>query len=446
MDRDIKLPEYVENILERLESSGFEAYAVGGCVRNPLMGLDSSDYDITTSALPEETKSVFSDMRIIETGIKHGTVTVLSEGNTAEITTYRTDGVYTDRRRPNSVSFTQSLKEDLARRDFTVNAIAYSGKRGFVDLFEGERDIEQGVLRCVGKAEKRFDEDALRIMRGLRFMSVYGLKPDKETDCALHNKKDLLKDISPERINAELCKLLCGRAEYLHKVLTEYYDVFSVIIPEIENCHGFEQRTHYHNLDVWEHTVAAVCAVEPVLRLRLAMLFHDLGKPACYGFDGEGHFRGHGAVSASICERVMSELRFDNETFKKVLFLVRRHDMVMQNEPSVIKKQLGRFGEEGYFDLLKVHIADDSAKAAEVRGRIEGYRQAVETAQKIIREQECFSLKSMALNGYDIMKMGYLGKEVGLALEFLLNSVIEGKCVNEAEALKEFLRINFERS
>lgn len=447
MKAKIELPEYVKFVLEQLENAGFEAYAVGGCVRNPLMGIEASDYDVTTSALPEEIKTVFSDMRIIETGIKHGTVTVMSRNDTVEITTYRTDGEYTDRRHPESVEFTHSIEEDLSRRDFTVNAVAYSDKRGIVDLFGGVGDIENKILRCVGKAEKRFEEDALRIMRGLRFMSVYGLTPDEDTAAALHSKKELLKDISAERINSELCKMICGNGEYLAEVMRQYYDVLAVIIPEIKDCCGFQQRTHYHDRDVWEHTIGTVCAVPPVLRLRLAMLFHDLGKPSCYKFyEGEGHFKGHGIISASICQRVMSELKFDSEISKKVLFLVERHDMEMKNEPSVIKKQLRRFGEEGYFDLLEVHIADDSAKAAEARGRIETYRQAGEAAKKIIRENQCFSLKNLALNGNDIMELGYSGKEVGNALEFLLNSVIEGKCDNDSEKLKEFLRINFERS
>ncbi len=443
----IELPEYVKFVLERLENAGFEAYAVGGCVRNPLMGIEASDYDVTTSALPEEIKTVFSDMRIIETGIKHGTVTVMSRNDTVEITTYRTDGEYIDRRHPESVEFTHSIEEDLSRRDFTVNAVAYSDKRGIVDLFGGVGDIENKILRCVGKAENRFEEDALRIMRGLRFMSVYGLTPDEDTAAALHSKKELLRDISSERINSELCKMICGNGEYLAEVMRQYYDVTAVIIPEIKDCCGFQQRTHYHDRDVWEHTIGTVCAVPPVLRLRLTMLFHDLGKPSCYKFyEGEGHFKGHGIISASICQRVMSELKFDSEISKKVLFLVERHDMEMKNEPSVIKKQLRRFGEEGYFDLLEVHIADDSAKAAEARGRIETYRQAGEAAKKIIRENQCFSLKNLALNGNDIMELGYSGKEVGNALEFLLNSVIEGKCDNDSEKLKEFLRINFERS
>lgn len=447
MKAKIELPEYVKFVLERLENAGFEAYAVGGCVRNPLMGIEASDYDVTTSALPEEIKTVFSDMRIIETGIKHGTVTVMSRNDTVEITTYRTDGEYTDRRHPESVEFTHSIEEDLSRRDFTVNAVAYSDKRGIVDLFGGVGDIENKILRCVGKAEKRFEEDALRIMRGLRFMSVYGLTPDEDTAAALHSKKELLRDISAERINSELCKMICGNGEYLAEVMRQYYDVTAVIIPEIKDCCGFQQRTHYHDRDVWEHTIGTVCAVPPVLRLRLTMLFHDLGKPSCYKFyEGEGHFKGHGIISASICQRVMSELKFDSEMSKKVLFLVERHDMEMKNEPSVIKKQLRRFGEEGYFDLLEVHIADDSAKAAEARGRIETYRQAGEAAKKIIRENQCFSLKNLALNGNDIMELGYSGKEVGNALEFLLNSVIEGKCDNDSEKLKEFLRINFERS
>lgn len=439
----LNFPECVLKLLDRLENLGYEAYLVGGCVRNALMGKETHDYDITTSALPEEIKQIFSDMRIVETGIKHGTVTVMSDKVTAEITTYRTDGIYIDHRRPQSVSFTANLKEDLSRRDYTVNAIAYSEKRGIVDLFDGIMHLKEGRLCCVGEAGKRFDEDALRIMRGLRFMSEYGFKPDEKTSAALHEKKELLNEISAERINNELSRLLCGNSDHLTYVLREYWDIFAVIIPEIADCQGFEQHTHYHDRDVWEHTIAAVCSIEPVLHLRLAMLLHDLGKPAAYSFyNGAGHFKGHGSISADICKRTMNKLRFDTEIFRKTLFLIERHDMVMTDDAVLIKKHLNRFGSELYFDLLKVHIADDTAKSLDAQGRIASYYSAEKTARKIIRENDCYSLKSLAINGNDIMKLGFTGRDIGNALDFLLNAVIEGKCPNVKYNLSCYLEQN----
>lgn len=441
MSNSVKLPAFAQTVIERLERAGFEAYAVGGCVRNPLMGLTASDCDITTSALPEETEKIFSDMKVAETGLKHGTVTVISRGAEAEITTFRTEGGYSDFRRPDKVTFTRSIGEDLARRDFTVNALAYSPGKGMVDLYGGEKDLKNNVLRCVGDPEKRFEEDALRIMRGLRFMAVYGFEPEKGTNAAFHNKKELLKEISAERINSELCKLLCGEARYLERVLKEYWDVLSVVIPEISPCRGFLQNTHYHNRDVWEHTVSAVCSIEPVDYLRLTMLIHDLGKPSCYQFyNGEGHFKGHAVVSAEICKEIMSRLRFDSVTAKKVLFLVERHDMPIKDDPVLIKKHLSRFGSDLYMDLIKVHIADDTAKAEIAQGRIAGYNAAAETAKRIIAEKDCFSLKDLALNGNDIKEMGYKGREIGKALDFLLDGVIEGNCPNSPEELRLYLK------
>lgn len=446
MTKRIVLSEFAAEIIKKLEDAGYEAYAVGGCVRNSIMEIPISDYDITTSSLPEKTKKIFKDYLIAETGIKHGTVTVMHKGNTAEITTFRTDGEYKDCRHPENVSFTPNLKEDLARRDFTVNAIAYSDSKGIVDIFDGEKDIDTNTLRCVGDAEKRFEEDALRIMRGLRFMAVYGFKAEEKTAAALHNKKHLLKVISPERINSELCKMLCGKAEYLYPVLMEYPDVLGEIIPEILPCVGFEQKTHYHNLNVWEHTVKAICSIEPVVHLRLAMLFHDLGKPFCYQFyNGEGHFKGHASISQEICEKRMKELRFDNDTLQNVLALVKRHDMIIKNDDVIIKKQLNKYGENLFFDLIKVHIADDRAKAPIAQGRIAEYEAAVEAAKNIVSEQECFSLKKLAINGNDIIKMGFQGKEVGTALNFLLNAVIENKIENDFNALTEYLVINKEK-
>ncbi len=436
----ISLPDDIVSALEKLQKAGYEAYAVGGCVRNKLMGLETDDYDITTNALPEQIKHIFSDMRIVETGIKHGTVTVISDSFSAEITTYRTDGVYEDRRHPEHVTFTSDIDEDLSRRDFTVNAIAYSEKNGIKDLYGGLKDLKNNILKCIGEPEKRFEEDALRILRALRFMSVYGFKAEEKTASALHHKKELLNDISAERIQSELNKILCGKSEFLEFVLREYWDIFAVIIPEIKDCHGFEQHTKYHNRDVWEHTIAAVCSIEPIKHLRLTMLMHDLGKPASFMLsDGVGHFKGHAYVSADICKRTAEKLHYDNETLKKTIFLVERHDMLMTDDPVIIKKHLNKFVKELYFDLLKVHIADDNAKAPVAMGRIPVYYSAAKIAEEIIEEKDCFSLKDLAINGNVIKQKGYEGKNIGKALDFLLSSVIEGKCENDTGKLTEYL-------
>ncbi len=433
----------MEEILKKLEDAGFEAYGIGGCVRNPLMGLPVSDYDITTSAMPEEIKRVFFNMKIVETGIKHGTVTVVSEYGTAEITAFRCDGEYKDFRHPENISFTRSLEEDLKRRDFTVNAIACSRDGVIIDPYNGIGDLEKMELRCVGNAEKRFEEDALRIMRGLRFMAQYGFVPEICTKNALHKKKDLLNEISPERLSSELTKILCGNTEYLSQVLREYNDVISVIIPEINKCVGFEQHTHYHNRDVWEHTIAAVGGIEPVPYLRLTMLFHDLGKPACYKFyNGEGHFKGHASVSGNICQKTLERLHYDSGTIKKAVFLVERHDMVMNDDPVLIKKHLKKFGEKPYFDLLNVHIADDLAKAPAAMSRIPVYNSAKYMAKKILAEKECFSLKELDVNGNDMLNLGYTGADIGKALDFLLNSVIEGKISNKRDRLIKYIKEN----
>ena len=433
----------MEEILKKLEDAGFEAYGIGGCVRNPLMGLPVSDYDITTSAMPEEIKRVFFNMKIVETGIKHGTVTVVSEYGTAEITAFRCDGEYKDFRHPENISFTRSLEEDLKRRDFTVNAMACSRDGVIIDPYNGIGDLEKMELRCVGNAEKRFEEDALRIMRALRFMAQYGFVPEIGTKNALHKKKDLLNEISPERLSSELTKILCGNTEYLSQVLREYNDVFSVIIPEINKCVGFEQHTHYHNRDVWEHTIAAVGGIEPVPYLRLTMLFHDLGKPACYKFyNGEGHFKGHASVSGNICQKTLERLHYDSGTIKKAVFLVERHDMVMNDDPVLIKKHLKKFGEKPYFDLLNVHIADDLAKAPAAMSRIPVYNSAKYMAKKILAEKECFSLKELDVNGNDMLNLGYTGADIGKALDFLLNSVIEGKISNKRDRLIKYIKEN----
>lgn len=438
----IPLPAYVKELISALENAGFEAFAVGGCVRDSFLGLAPHDYDITTSALPEETERVLSAYKIIETGIKHGTVTVLSAGSPVEITTFRLDGEYADNRRPLSVSFTRSLKDDLSRRDFTVNAMAFSEKTGLVDLFGGQEDLFRGIIRTVGDPDERFQEDALRILRALRFAASYKFTVANATADAIHSNKLLLKNISGERTAVELNKLLCGSCA---DILREFGDVFAVIIPEIALCHGFEQHSKYHDRDVFEHIIATVSAVKPVPYLRLAMLFHDMGKPSCYKFENDaGHFKGHAAVSAEIAERVLSELKYDNATKEKVAFLVKRHDMPLLNDRRLIRHWLSKYGAEAFFDLIDVHIADDSGKAPEFQNRIALYGEVKAAAEEILAEKPCLSLKALAVNGNDLLAAGYKGKEVGEALDMLLDAVVDEKCANSRDALLGYLKENGE--
>ncbi len=430
----MELPLYVERVIERLACGGYEAYAVGGCVRDTILGVEPKDYDVTTNAKPDEVIKCFSDYRVIQTGIKYGTVTVLSDMHPIEVTTYRVDGEYNDNRRPESVTFTSLLAEDLKRRDFTVNSMAFNSQLGIIDLFDGQEDLKNGIIRAIGDPIERFNEDGLRIMRALRFASTYNLKIEDKTSRAIHNCKHLLRNISGERIAAEFNKMICGECE---NILREYPDVFSVFIPELEKCVGFEQHTKYHNRDVYEHIIATVKSVEPVKHLRLTMLFHDIGKPQYFkmGEDGVGHFKKHAVGSCEIAERVLKELKYDNDTTYKVIELIKSHDIEIRNDEKLVKKYLNRYGEDLFFDIISVHIADDMGKAPEFQSRIHMYQAAAETADRIIAEKQCFSLKDLAVNGNDMKKLGFKGKDIGYILNSLLESVIEGKYANEKDIL-----------
>ncbi len=427
------LPEKPSFIIERLYESGYEAYAVGGCIRNMLLGMKPKDYDFTTNASPEEIKAVFSDLKVVDTGIRFGTVTVVIDKEPFEITTYRIDGEYSDNRRPENVSFTSELSEDLRRRDFTVNALAYNHREGLIDLFGGSDDLDKRVIKAIGDPDKRFNEDGLRILRALRFASQYNMTIDKATSESIHRNRLLLKGIAAERIAEEFNKLICGDCE---SILREYNDVISVFIPEITACVGFEQHTKYHNRDVFEHILATVSAIRPEKYLRLAMLFHDIGKPLYFTFEnGVGHFKGHAKGSTEIAERYLRNYRYDRDTAEKILTLVRYHDIVLENRDNLIKRYLNRFGVDMFFDIVDVHIADDSGKAPEYMKRIKGYKEIKERAKKIISEQECFSLKNLVINGNDLKKLGYKGEEIGKELKRLLDMVIEDNSLNKKEIL-----------
>jgi tRNA nucleotidyltransferase (CCA-adding enzyme) len=433
------IPECAKYVIEKLSRAGYEAYLVGGCVRDMLLGIAPHDWDITTSALPEETMRVFADDRVIETGVKHGTVTVVVNGEPLEVTTYRIDGDYADNRHPIGVTFSKSLREDLARRDFTVNAMAFNPRDGIADFFGGRADLENGVIRCVGNAEKRFNEDGLRIMRAVRFAATYGFTIEPDTASALHSCKELLGNISYERISSELTKLLCGKAA--GDMLREFADVICTVLPELAPMIGFDQRNFHHDKDIWQHTVAAVEAAPAYPALRWSALLHDVGKPECFSIDegGVGHFHGHTDISARISDGVMHRLRFDNATRERVVLLVKSHDRQIEPTEKAVSRCIRQLGYEAFLQLLELKKADTLAQAPEFHGRTEQIEQLRSIAEGLLEKDACLSLKSLAVNGRDLMPLGYKGKEIGAALDALLDAVMDGRVQNEKEKLLEYL-------
>lgn len=439
------LPENISRALDMLESAGHEAWVVGGCVRDSLMGIIPHDYDITTSALPAETEQVFAGYRLIETGLKHGTVTVLADGSPIEITTYRVDGEYRDSRRPERVTFTRNIRDDVSRRDFTMNGIAYNPKQGYFDEFGGAEDIKAGVIRCIGKPEKRFREDALRILRGLRFSASLGFEIEENTARAMHDTRELLNKISAERVFSELCGLLTGRNSHrnIFRVLTEFRDIAAVIIPEFRECTGFVQHSRFHCFDVYEHCVMSAQKAAEIsadsecrLPLTLAMLLHDIGKPQRFtlGEDGEGHFYGHAAVSADIAEDILRRLKCSNALRERVCAIVRYHDVPLRDTDKSVRRLLRKYGLETVRDICLAHICDDSAKTPECAGRC-GEWCAVLSRAEALAPSCCLTLKDLAVDGKALSGLMEPSPEMGKALKFLLDEVINGNFPNEREFL-----------
>ncbi len=434
----VKGPE--AEILRSLEKAGFEAYLVGGCVRDRLMGKAVHDVDMTTSALPEQVMDVFRDLKTIPTGLKHGTVTVIYEGSQYEITTFRIDGGYTDSRRPDSVEFTPDIREDLARRDFTVNAIAMDADGNIVDPFCGEEDIRRSVIKCVGEPERRFTEDALRILRGVRFASQLGFTVEPQTEKAMLGLRGRLDLISRERVREEFDRLLCGRN--CVEALIRYRDIIAQIVPEMEPCFGFDQHSHYHRYDVYSHIIHTIEAVpEDDLFLRRAMFFHDIGKPPMFTMDesGEGHFKGHAKLSAEMAEVIMQRLRYDNQTIERTCRLIALHSDKLKTDIQV-RKLLGQLGEEDFCKLMEFKKADNSAKNGFVLSDNEMFDSFIEKAHRLIREGFCLTLGQLAVNGQDMLALGLKGKAVGEALSELLGKVIEEELPNEKDALTDYIR------
>ncbi len=448
MNYDLTLPVHVSDLIRRLNESGFSAYVVGGCVRDSLLGLDPHDWDICTSAMPEQMREVFRGMRTVETGLKHGTLTVVVDHVPYEVTTFRVDGDYTDHRHPDSVRFVDDLTQDLARRDFTVNAMAWSPDTGLADPFGGQRDLAAKLIRCVGEAEQRFDEDALRVLRALRFAAVYDFAIGPGTSAALREKAPDLKHVAGERIRVELLKLLCGRAA--GRVLREYPEVLSEIIPEIRPMIGYDQQNHHHSYDLWEHTVRGLEGVPADPVLRLTMLLHDTGKPVVRTTDekGEGHYKGHPKVSEQIARRTAETLRLDNAFRDRLCTLVLHHDTPLRTQSgeintdrSFLLRRLNKFGEEDLRALFLIHRSDRIATGYTTQEREDArLKERMAALDALLAERPCFTLKDLAVNGRDLTAAGLKGKAVGDALQALLDAVMDGRLPNEKDSLLSALK------
>lgn len=431
------MPKNVDTAINLLQSAGFEAYAVGGCVRDSLLGKTPNDWDITTSAKPEDMKSVFADFHCIDTGIKHGTVTVVIDGEPLEITTFRLDGEYEDNRHPKSVTFTSNLGADLGRRDFTVNAMAYSKKTGTVDLFGGQNDLKNKIIRCVGDPDRRFNEDALRILRALRFASALDFEIEEKTAQSLLKNCALLGNISEERIAKELLKLVCGKGA--KRILTDFAPVLFEILPELQPMYKNSHDNPHHCYDIYEHTLIAVESIDPEPTLRFAMLLHDCGKPAVKKFDENGvaHFYGHQRISAEISAQILARLKVSNKFRDEILFLVSNHDRwELYENTEKMPRYLSKFGLDGVLKLLKVMRADVLAQSPEYRYRLDQIADAEEIAKNLAAQKPCLSLSELQINGRTLMDIGIpQGRKLGAVLAQLLDEVIDGVTKNTQEAL-----------
>ncbi|WP_420319541.1 CCA tRNA nucleotidyltransferase [Faecalicatena contorta] len=434
----IELPLKVNKIITTLQQNGYEAYAVGGCVRDSILGREPEDWDITTSAMPEETKALFQ--KTFDTGIEHGTVTVLLEKEGFEVTTYRIDGKYEDNRHPREVTFTRSLKEDLLRRDFTINAMAYNEKDGLVDIFGGIDDLQKGMIRCVGNARERFSEDALRILRGIRFAAQLGFSIEEETRQGMKELAPTLQNISAERVQVELIKMIVSTRPEL---LRDAYElgITKQFLPEFDRLMMTEQETPHHMYNVGEHTLQAMRNIRSDKVLRLTMLLHDMGKPALKTMDeaGVAHFKKHAAESEKIAKRILKRLKFDNDTLNKVTKLVFYHDYRMPATPKNVRRAMNKIGEDLFPYYMEVRRADVLAQSMYRREeKIRNLDEIEEIYKEIVRNKECVSLRSLAITGKDLIDAGMEpGKEIGEKLNELLELVIENPELNTKEKLME---------
>lgn len=429
-----------EKIIDKLHQFGKEGYLVGGCVRDFLLQKTPNDYDVTTNARPQEFGEIFSSFRVIETGLKHGTVTVLCDGQAIEVTTYRIDGSYSDGRHPDAVTFSSDLTEDLKRRDFTINAMAMTLDGQIIDPFGGRNDLENKIVRAVGDPRMRFREDALRILRAVRFASVLGFEIEKETALAAEELIGRVDLVSRERCFVELKKALCGMSA--EETLLKYPMIYASVVPELAPMIGFDQKNPHHCHDLLTHTAIAVgqTAADPIMRL--SALFHDTGKVLTQRFDEQrvAHYYGHAAVSAELAEKRLVALKSDNYTREEVHFLVKHHDAPAETDKEQVAKKLRKYGRERYERLLALRRADNLAQSEEYH-RKDLHDRCYIWMEEVLTEDRCFQLKDLAVNGRDLLDLGYpRGPIIGEKLEELFSLVFEGKIANEREILLSYLK------
>lgn len=443
---NIKMPIDVQYILGKLKRNDFKAYIVGGCVRDNIMGREPHDYDITTDCDPQTVINIFKEkgFNVIETGLKHGTVTVMINNVGYEITTFRTDGDYSDHRHSDEVIFVKDLKEDLSRRDFTCNAMAYNDDEGLIDPFNGMESIKKKELKCVGNPIDRFEEDALRMLRAARFRAQLDFIFDTDLMVAISEKAETLKFVSKERIHDELCKILMSDIPSTGINVIAFLGLVPYVIPQLEKCIGFRQNNIHHDKTVYDHIMAVLEASPAKIEIRLAALLHDIGKPECYsvGEDGQGHFYEHHLASARMSREILTDLKFDNETIDKVYTLVREHMSRYDNlRVASTKKFINRVGIENLDDLFELQIADIKGSSPQFQDfsnveslKIECYR--------IINEKQPLTVKDLAINGYDLIAIGYKpGKIMGEKLKELLEFILEEKEPNDKDRLLELSKI-----
>ncbi len=436
----INIPSQVNRVIEILHSHGHSAYVVGGACRDMLMGKSAHDWDVATSALPQETVKAFDSFKVIETGIKHGTVTVIVDDMPVEITTFRIETGYSDNRHPDRVDFTSKIEYDLSRRDFTVNAIAYSPINGLVDPFGGKEDIHKKLIRCVGNPDTRFGEDALRILRALRFSSVLGFEIDPDTAASIHRNKHLLTNISAERIFAETSKMLCGND--IKRILTDFSDVIFFIMPELEATNGCAQNHERHIYDVWGHTIAAVAAVKHEPHLRFTMLLHDSGKPHVKTTDENGtdHFYTHAKKSKNIADSILQRLKVSNAFRQTVCSLTEYHDFLPDKiSRKTYKKYIAKLGIETVRDLFEIRKADISAQnPVFFKEGLHANEIGLSVLDEIENENTCFRITDLDIDGKDLAEAGIPPSPLmGKILETLLDEVMDEKTENRKDALFE---------
>lgn len=440
-ENKINIPKQTEKAIEIIEANNYEAYCVGGCVRDSIMGKVPADWDICTNCKPEKLKEIFCQYKIIETGLKHGTVTVIIDCMHIEITTFRRDFSYKDHRHPQGVEYVSDLLEDLSRRDFTVNSLAYNSRAGLIDNFGGVNNIINKTIRCVGNPSLRFEEDALRILRAVRFASTLGFSIEPKTKSALVDKINLLDFISYERIRDELLKLLSG--ENVLSVLTEYKDIIFFIIPELKKCDLTPQNTPHHCYNVYEHTAHSVSNIEPFPYLRMTMLLHDIGKPDTLKTDNQGisHFKTHQSVGKQIAEKILSRLKFPKKDAKYICSLIAQHDNRFPANENKVKKFISRYGTDFFRDYIKIRIADTLAQSEYMRNeKLNIIRSVKIIGEKVIESGSPLTLKDLKINGNDLIEIGFTGNNIGKVLSEILSLVIENKLQNVKQELINYAK------